>query len=71
MRRILRLPEVIETVGKSRSVIYDMMDQGEFPQARRIGPRAVGWFSDEIEEWMEALPPARESRPVPDVPVGP
>ena len=28
------------------------MKEGKFPQARRIGMRAVGWDSLEIEQWV-------------------
>ncbi|MGQ7956383.1 AlpA family phage regulatory protein [Pseudomonas sp. SP16.1] len=51
-RRIMRLPEVISATGYKRSSIYLFMDRGEFPRCRRIGPRAVGWDSLEIENWV-------------------
>ncbi|WP_068826732.1 AlpA family phage regulatory protein [Pseudomonas sp. BMS12] len=53
-RRIMRLPEVIATTGYKRSRIYELMDQGAFPKSRRIGQRAVGWDSLEIEAWINA-----------------
>ncbi len=51
-RRIMRLPEVIEKTGYKRQSIYNFMKAGTFPQARRIGPRAVGWDSLEVEAWI-------------------
>jgi prophage regulatory protein len=48
---IIRLPEVERRTGRSRSAIYTMMKQGLFPQAVRIGRRAVGWDEDEIEAY--------------------
>lgn len=51
-RRILRLPEVIAMTGYGRSSIYSFMDAGTFPKCRRIGPRAVGWDSLEIDKWI-------------------
>lgn len=53
-RRIMRLPEVITATGYKRSSIYLFMDRGEFPKCHRIGPRAVGWDSQEIESWVNA-----------------
>lgn len=53
-RRIMRLPEVITATGYKRSRIYELMDQGAFPKSRRIGQRAVGWDSLEIEAWINA-----------------
>ncbi|WP_090276296.1 AlpA family transcriptional regulator [Halopseudomonas litoralis] len=51
-RRILRRPEVEAKTGFKRAHIYNMMSVGKFPQAIRIGVRAVGWDSVEIEEWL-------------------
>ncbi|MGC1296497.1 MAG: AlpA family transcriptional regulator [Alloacidobacterium sp.] len=49
---ILRLPEVKERVGLSRSAIYLAVSRKEFPQPVRLGARAVGWLESEIEEWI-------------------
>lgn len=52
-RCILRLPEVIRRTGFKRSYIYQLMREGKFPQAIRIGVRSVGWDSYAIEQWIE------------------
>ncbi len=51
--RILRLKDVIQKTGLSRSTIYAYMKEGRFPQAIRLGARAVGWRECEIEEWIK------------------
>ncbi|WP_375741601.1 helix-turn-helix transcriptional regulator [Pseudomonas boanensis] len=51
-RRIMRLPQVQRATGFGRAWIYELMKRGEFPQARKIGARAVGWDSAEISEWV-------------------
>ena len=48
--RLLRLPEVMERVGLSRSTIYDRMERGTFPKSHKWGPRIVVWNEDEIDE---------------------
>lgn len=53
-RHILRLNEVIRRTGFRRAHIYNLMKIGKFPHARRIGLRAVGWDSQEIEQWIAA-----------------
>ncbi len=58
--QILRLKDVIEMTGLSRSTIYLRMEQGNFPQQINLGSRAVGWISSEIKEWIEAR--IKESR---------
>ena len=60
MRRYLRLPEVVDRTGVSRSTIYKLMAQGKFPKSRRLTSRTVGWGDAEIAAWMDtrkAAPP--------------
>lgn len=51
-RRILRRAEVEQKTGISRAHIYALMKEGKFPKALRIGVRAVGWDSVEVEQWL-------------------
>lgn len=51
-RRIMRLAETESMCGFRRSHIYALMKEGMFPQAKRIGRRAVGWDSFEVEQWI-------------------
>ncbi|MBD2551594.1 AlpA family transcriptional regulator [Microcystis elabens FACHB-917] len=50
--RLLRLPEVIHRVGLSRTTIYSLIATGEFPMQIVIGPRAVAWSHQELEDWI-------------------
>ena len=52
--RFLRLPQVIDRVGVSRSWIYQRMAEGEFPRSVAIGERAVGWIEGEVQDWIKA-----------------
>ena len=51
-RHILRLDEVEAKSGFKRAHIYSLMKKGEFPQALRLGVRAVGWDSTEVDLWI-------------------
>jgi prophage regulatory protein len=51
-RRILRLEEVESKSGFKRAHLYNLMRAGKFPQALRLGVRAVGWDSIEIDQWI-------------------
>jgi prophage regulatory protein len=44
-RHIMRRDEVERKTGFKRAHIYNLMKEGKFPQAKRIGLRAVGWDS--------------------------
>lgn len=49
---ILRLAQVREVTGLSRSSIYEYMRRGDFPASRQLGLRAIGWISSEIFQWV-------------------
>jgi prophage regulatory protein len=50
---ILRLPEVRQRTGLSRSSIYLAMARGDFPKPISLGAKAVGWIDAEIDDWIE------------------
>lgn len=50
--KILRLPEVKQRTGLSRSSIYLRMANNEFPSSISLGGRAVGWLEEDIYEWI-------------------
>lgn len=63
--RMLRLPEVINKTGLSRSTIYAKLQPSSphydphFPKQIRLGAggvggaRAVAWVEEEIEQWLQ------------------
>ena len=51
-RRILRRPEVEAKTGFKRAYLYSLMKAGQFPKAIKLGVRAVGWDSAEIDQWI-------------------
>ena len=48
IKTILRLPTVKAESGYSRSTLYLRITQGLWPKPVHLGPRAVGWPSDEV-----------------------
>ena len=52
--RILRRSQVEERIGLSRSSIYQMISNGEFPLPIKLGKRAVGWSEIEINDWLNS-----------------
>lgn len=51
---ILRLPQVRELTGLSRSSIYAAIKAGTFPAPFRLGPRAIGFSSAAVDAWLTA-----------------
>ena len=57
--RLMRRREVERIAGLSRSSIYRLMQEGEFPKPVRVGPTAVRWRASDITAWLESRPMAR------------
>ena len=54
--RLLRRCEVEAITGMSRSSIYRLMQNGEFPRPVRVGPVAVRWRESDIKAWLDSRP---------------
>jgi prophage regulatory protein len=49
---LLRLPQVKQRTGLSRSTIYALAARGEFPRPISLGRRSVAWVASEISQWV-------------------
>jgi len=52
MDKFLTIKEVMSRVGLSRSMIYKLLEHGEFPRPKKIG-RLIRWRESVIEAWMD------------------
>lgn len=52
--KLLRLPQVREVTGLSRSTLYSMMKVGQFPKSVKLSDfgRCVAWREQDVEEWV-------------------
>ncbi|MNF77914.1 Prophage CP4-57 regulatory protein (AlpA) [compost metagenome] len=57
--RFIRMREVTQKTGLSKSSIYDQMAQGLFPKTVNLGGRSVAFVEAEIDAWMAARITAR------------
>jgi prophage regulatory protein len=51
---LIRLTDVCELLGISRSTIYNLLANSDFPQPVRVGQKAVRWHVDAIDAWRDA-----------------
>ncbi|EKO3819893.1 AlpA family transcriptional regulator [Vibrio harveyi] len=51
--RFMRLQEVKEKTGLSKSAIYNKIKDCEFPASVPIGSRTVAWLESDINKWLE------------------
>ena len=54
----LRLQAVIRVTGLSRSTLYRLIADKQFPRPVRLGPRAVAWRRSDIDAWGRTRPDA-------------
>ena len=62
--RIVRLDELTQMLGLSKSTIWRRIRQGEFPAPFLLGgerARAVGWRESAVLAWLDAHETASES----------
>ena len=50
--RFLKLEQVLEIVPISRSALYLMSANGEFPKQIKLGNRSMAWSKSEVMEWV-------------------
>jgi len=53
-KRFIRLPEVMQICGISRSTVYAYTKRGEFPAPVKTTRRASAWLRDEVLAWVDA-----------------
>jgi predicted DNA-binding transcriptional regulator AlpA len=56
-RRIIRMAQLRQKYPVSESQIFLLIKKGTFPKPFALAPggRAVGWFEDEIDAYLEKL----------------
>ena len=54
----IRINEICDLLGVSRSTIWRWIQAGKFPPSRKFvkGGNAVGWREDEIGQWLASRP---------------
>ena len=51
-QEFIRLNAVQEITSLSKSTIYRLISEGEFPKQIQIGKRAVVWVRSDINDWI-------------------
>jgi prophage regulatory protein len=52
--KLLRLHDVMNKTGMSRSSIYKQMSINNFPQQIKLGARIVAWHEGAIDSWINS-----------------
>lgn len=51
--RILRIKNVMERTGLSRSTLYRKIENGTFPKQVKISERCAGWRESSVKSWLK------------------
>jgi len=60
-KTLIRLPQVRQFVGLSRSEIYRRMALRQFPKSVPLGKRAIAWDLDEIQAYVSDMIGGRQA----------
>ena len=55
MKRLLRINDVVEVTGLSKTSIYRYVANETFPKPVKIGETVVAWRVEDIDEWIKGL----------------
>lgn len=50
----IRLPDVVQITGLSKTTIYKMIREGRFPRSVPIYGSSVAWPASEVSEWTQS-----------------
>ena len=51
--RMLRMPEVLDKTGMSKSFVESKVRDGTFPQPVKLGGRATAFIEEEVDQWLQ------------------
>ncbi|MDC1329791.1 AlpA family transcriptional regulator [Pseudomonadales bacterium] len=60
LQLFIRLPEVRQKVGMSKSFVYDLISQDKFPKPVKVSPRISCWVAAEVDQWVQERIDARD-----------
>ena len=60
LQLFIRLPEVRQKVGMSKSFVYDLITQDKFPKPVKVSSRISCWVAAEVDQWVQERIDARD-----------
>jgi predicted DNA-binding transcriptional regulator AlpA len=52
--RLLRPGTLARQLGVSRTTLWRMWNEGDFPPPRQVSPGIHGWLPAEVDEWLQS-----------------
>ena len=57
--KILRIKQVVERIGASKTTIYRWINANQFPRPINLSSSSVGWLEADINDWIQSKIEAR------------
>jgi prophage regulatory protein len=54
-KRVIRVPEVLNRIGTSRTHLYRLIKANKFPAPVKLSEKLIGFYEHEVEEYLTAL----------------
>ena len=51
---VVRMSRLVEMIGLSRSTIWKLLSEDQFPNPIRLGSRSIAWRVKDVEEWLQS-----------------
>ncbi|MFI3196366.1 MAG: AlpA family transcriptional regulator [Methylococcaceae bacterium] len=52
--KLIRIDTVLEKTGLSRSTLYRLIKQGNFPVQVKLSDRVAAWSCEAVDAWIDA-----------------
>ena len=60
--KLIKLKDVIDITGLSRSFVYALAQKGDFPKPVKLSERSSAWVKSEVDDWIDARIATRDRR---------
>lgn len=61
---VMRFPSVRELTGLSRSTIWRLEQEGDFPARMKLSKSSVGWRTTEVAKWLDKRERGARAQPI-------
>ena len=55
---IIRRAQLMAELGLGFGTIRRMIEAGQFPKPIQLGPRSIGWRTEDVKAWLDSRPQA-------------
>ena len=54
--QLMRIDDVLKVIDVSRTTLYSLLREGDFPPPVRVSKRNVRWRQEDVQQWLDSRP---------------